>query len=203
MRLTKASVKHTLSDTKRSAVDDLVAILRLAYSGELAAALAYRGHWKSVSDAEDRRRIRQIEEEEWRHRDLVGAMLQDLGESPGRLREVRAWLIGRTLGLLCHVSGWLAPMYGAGKLESRNVKEYEAAARHALACGRDEWIDCLLTMAEVEWEHEAFFRSRVLSHRVGRRLPIWPAAPPKEAIRESFERDAQALRVPRLAITYA
>jgi Ubiquinone biosynthesis protein COQ7 len=203
MRLTKASVKHTLSDTRRSAVEDLVAILRLAYSGELAAALAYRGHWKSVSDAEDRQRIRQIEEEEWRHRDLVGAMLQDLGESPGRLREVRAWLIGRTLGLLCHISGWLAPMYGAGKLESRNVKEYEAAARHALACGRDEWIDCLLTMAEVEWEHEAFFRSRVLSHRVGRRLRIWPAPPPKEAIRESFERDAQALRIRRLVITCA
>jgi hypothetical protein len=48
-------------------------------------------------------------------------------------------------------------MYGAGKLESRNVKEYEVAARHAWACDRREWVDCLLTMAEVEWEHEAFF----------------------------------------------
>ena len=105
--------------------------------------------------------------------------------------------------LLCHVSGWLAPMYGAGKLESRNVREYETAARHALACGRDEWVDCLLTMAEVEWEHEAFFRSRVLSHRVGRRLRIWPALPPKEAIRESFERDAQALRGRRLTFAGA
>jgi Ubiquinone biosynthesis protein COQ7 len=194
MRLTKASVKPAPPDAKEAAIDDLVAILQLAYSGELAAALAYRGHWNSVSDAEDRQRIRQIEEEEWRHRDLVGAMLRDLGESPSRLREVRAWLIGRTLGILCHISGWLAPMYGAGKLESRNVREYEAAARHALACGRDEWVDCLLTMAEIEWEHEAFFRSRVLSHRVGRRLRIWPALPPKEVIRESFERDAQALR---------
>jgi hypothetical protein len=203
MYLTKASVKHAPPDTKVAAVDGLVAILQLAYSGELAAALAYRGHWKSVSDAEDRRRIRQIEEEEWHHRGLVGVMLRDLGESPGQLREARAWLIGRTLGLLCHVSGWLAPMYGAGKLESRNVREYEAAARHALACGRDEWVDCLLTMAEVEWEHEAFFRSRVLSHRVGRRLPIWPAPPPKEAIRESFERDVQALRGRRLTFACA
>jgi hypothetical protein len=203
MRLTKASVKHAPPDTKRAAVDDLVAILQLAYSGELAAGLAYRGHWKSVSNIEDRQRIREIEEEEWRHRDLVGAMLRDLGESPGRLREVRAWLIGRTLGLLCHFSGWLAPMYGAGKLESRNVREYEAAARHALASGRDEWVDCLLTMAEVEWEHEAFFRSRVLSHRVGRRLRIWPALPPKEAIRESFERDAQASRVRSLTFACA
>ena len=203
MRLRDASVNQAAHDSKRSAADDLVAILRLAYSGELAAALAYRGHWKSVSDAEDRRRIRQIEEEEWHHRGLVGNMLRDLGESPGKLREVRAWLIGRTLGLLCHVSGWLAPMYGAGKLESRNVREYEAAARHALVCGRDEWVDCLLTMAEVEWEHEAFFRSRVLSHRVGRRLRVWPALPPKEAIRESFERDAQALRGRRLTFASA
>src|SRR5262245_10267473 len=203
MYLMNASVKHAPPDAKVAAVNGLVSILRLAYSGELAAALAYRGHWKSVSDAEDRQRIRQIEEEEWRHNDLVGALLQHLVELPGRLREVRAWLIGQTLGLLCHISGWLAPMYGAGKLESRNVREYEAAARHALACGRDEWIDCLLTMAEVEWEHEAFFRSRVLSHRVGRRLRIWTAPPPKEAIRESFELDAQALRVRRLTITCA
>jgi demethoxyubiquinone hydroxylase (CLK1/Coq7/Cat5 family) len=203
MLLTKASVKHAPPDTKKAAAGDLVAILQLAYSGELAAALAYRGHWKSVSDIEDRRRIRQIEEEEWRHRSHVGAMLREMGESPGRLREARAWLIGRTLGLLCHISGWLAPMYGAGKLESRNVREYEAAARHALACGRDEWVDCLLTMAEVEWEHEAFFRSRVLSHRVGRRLRIWPALPPKEAIRDSFERDAQALKVRSLTFACA
>src|SRR5215813_13176438 len=192
MLLTKASAKHTLSDTKRSAVDDLVAILRLAYSGELAAALAYRGHWKSVSDAEDRQRIRQIEEEEWRHRSMVGDMLRDLGESPSRLREVRAWLIGRTLGLLCHISGWLAPMYGAGKLESCNIREYETAARHAWDCGRQEWCDCLLTMAEVEWEHEVFFRSRVLAHHFGRRLQLWAAPPPKETIRSSFERDVGA-----------
>jgi hypothetical protein len=62
------------------------------------------------------------------------------------------------LGLMCHISGWFAPMYGAGRLESRNIVEYETAARHALACGREDLIDCLLTMAEVEWEHEHYFR---------------------------------------------
>lgn len=45
-------------------VEALAAILRLAYSGELAAALAYRGHWKSVRDPDERARIRQIEEED-------------------------------------------------------------------------------------------------------------------------------------------
>jgi rubrerythrin len=165
---------------------ELVAVLRLAYSGELAAAYAYRGHWKSISNPEERERIQQIEEEEWHHRRLVGEMLAALGVSATAYAERRAWVIGRSLGLLCHVSGWLAPMYGAGKLESRNVREYEAAARHAHASGHEEWVDCLLTMAEVEWEHEAFFRCRVLSHWLGRRLPIWSAPPPKRAIRESF-----------------
>ena len=80
-------------------------------------------------------------------------------------------------------------MYGAGKLESRNVREYEAAARHAWGCGRREWVDCLLTMAEVEWEHEAFFRDRVLSRRLGRHLPMWAPLPPKRTIRESFDHE--------------
>ena len=89
-------------------VEKLAAILRLAYSGELAAALAYRGHWHSLRDSIDRSRIRQIEEEEWRHRDLVGGMLAKIGMDPSPARERRARAIGRTLGLLCHVMGWLA-----------------------------------------------------------------------------------------------
>ena len=165
----------------------LMALLQLACSGELGAALAYRGHWKSLPEGEDRRRIRAIEQEELHHRSRLREMLRELGAAPKRSREVRAWLIGRTLGLLCRVSGWLAPMYGAGKLESRNVREYEAAARHARDCGRHDWVDCLLTMAEVEWDHEAYFRGRVLSHRLGRRLRLWPVPPPRETIRHSFE----------------
>ena len=173
-----------MSDSSR-----LTALLRLAYSGERAAGYAYRGHWHSVSDPAEKRRIRTIEEEEWHHRALIGDMLAALGERPSPAREMRATIIGRVLGVLCHVSGWLAPMYGAGKLERRNVREYEAAARYARDCGRGEWVDCLLTMAEVEWEHEAYFRARVESHPLGRRLPLWPAPPPKEHIRSSFARE--------------
>ncbi len=172
-------------------LEPLAAILRLAYSGELAAALAYRGHWQSLTDPADRARIQQIEGEEWHHRELVGEMLDRIGMGPLPARERRAFAIGRTLALLCHVAGWLAPMYGAGKLERRNIKEYETAARLAITAGRPEFVDCLLGMAEVEWEHEAYFRSRVLSHRLGRRLPTWPAPPPKREIRASFEREFQ------------
>ena len=175
----------TVNDSRRK----LISLLQLAYSGELAAAYAYRGHWNSVRDANERDSIRSIEEDEWRHRKLVGEMLTTLAAAPDERRELRATIIGRVLGLLCHVMGWLAPMYGAGKLESRNIREYETAARHARDCDRADLIDCLLEMAEVEWEHELYFRSRVTEHFVGRRLPLWPQPPPKETIRTSLERE--------------
>jgi rubrerythrin len=168
----------------------LIGILQLAYSGELAAAYAYRGHWKSLSDPEERHRIEEIEAEEWHHRRLVGEMLRSLNAAPDPSRERRAAIIGRLLGLLCHVSGWLAPMYGAGRLESRNIREYETAARFAHECGRDDLIDCLLTMAETEWEHEHYFRSLVLQHSFAKQLPIWPAPPPKQTIRQPFASNA-------------
>ena len=173
------------TDTSR-----LVTILQLAYSGELAAAYAYRGHWKSLSDPGERARVREIEEEELHHRRLVGEMLKSLAAAPDKRRELRATVVGRTLGFLCHLSGWLAPMYGAGRLESKNIVEYETAARYARDCGRAEFVDCLLTMSEVEWEHEAFFRSCVLRHWFGKRMTIWPMPPPKTNIRESFAKES-------------
>jgi hypothetical protein len=117
---------------------------------------------------------------------LMGGILKGLGAGPRRGREVVFFVIGRTLGALCHVSGWLLPMYGAGRLERRNVKEYEDAAFYARGCGHDELIDCLLTMAEVEWEHERYFRAKVESHPWQRFLPLWPPLPPKEAIRSAL-----------------
>jgi hypothetical protein len=109
-----------------------------------------------------------------------------LETNPSRARELRATLVGRVLGALCHFTGWFAPMYGAGRLESHNIREYETAARYARDAGHDEFVDCLLTMAEVEWEHENYFRSRVLSRRLGKRLSIWPEPPAREMIRKSF-----------------
>jgi hypothetical protein len=114
-------------------------------------------------------------------------MLESLGAGPQKVREIRATVVGRMLGILCHLSGWFAPMYGAGRLESRNIVEYETAARYARGCGREDLIDCLLTMAEVEWEHEHYFRACVLRHRWSGKVSIWPEPPPKENIRRSFE----------------
>lgn len=174
----------------QSDLNNLVAILQLAYSGEMAAAYAYRGHWRSIREPEDRARIREIEEDEWHHRRLVGAMLTKLGCKPRKGREARAFIVGRLLGCLCHITGWLAPMYAAGRLESRNIREYEAAARFAAPSGHAEFVDCLLTMAEVEWEHERYFRSRVEGHRLSARLKLWPMPPAKEEIRRTFGEEA-------------
>lgn len=166
--------------------DRLIALLQKAYSGELAAALAYRGHWKSVKDEADRSRIRQIESEEWHHRDNVREMLSTLGVKPLRIREARAYLVGRLLGFLCGLTGAFAPLYAAGRLESRNIVEYENAAQFAIESGHSEFLECLLKMAEVEWEHEHYFRNRVLQHKLPRFLKLWPEPKRKSKLRQQF-----------------
>src|ERR1043166_8959993 len=120
-----AGANHTIAAMP---LEKLVRQLQGAYSGELAAGYAYRGHWHSVRDAAERERIRAIEAEEWHHRELVGAMLRDLGAAPSRKREAIFWCIGKAIAGLCHVGGWFIPMYGAGKLERHNIVEYEDAA---------------------------------------------------------------------------
>ena len=147
----------------------LIDILQGAYSGELAAGFAYRGHWKSVKNANERAAIKKIEHEEWLHRQRVGEMLASLGSGPRKLREAKLWMIGRTIGLSCHLIGWFLPMYFAGRLESGNVIEYEIAASHAGALGLSEFETDLLVMARVEKEHELFFLNVITGHRM---LPL-------------------------------
>ncbi|MGZ5476579.1 MAG: hypothetical protein ACXW29_09890, partial [Thermoanaerobaculia bacterium] len=76
---------------------------------------------------------------------------------------------------------------GAGRLESRNIVEYERAGAYAVVCGREDLIERLLGMAEVEWEHEDYFRHRVIGHRMLRLFPLWDVPPAKETIRDKYE----------------
>ncbi len=149
---------------------NLIRILQSAYSGEMAAAFAYRGHWKSLkTTAIERECIKQIEDEEWIHREEVGKWLEVLEAKPKKAREVVFWTLGKCLGNACFVSGWFFPMYFAGRLESGNVKEYEDAAGFARELEMSECFDELMEMARVEQEHEDFFRSVVAKHRL---LPL-------------------------------
>ena len=150
----------------------LIRILQAAYSGEMAA-FAYRGHWKTLREgAAERERIRQIEAEEWHHRENVRLWLEKLNAQPKRAREIVFWTIGRFLGNACFVSGWFLPMYFAGRLESGNVKEYEDAAAFAGEIGLKDCQIEMLEMARVELEHEIFFRQTVAKHKL---LPLMKA----------------------------
>jgi rubrerythrin len=171
---------------QRDPRSELIRVLRSACSGELAAGHAYRGHWKSVRNAEERARLQQIESEEWHHRELVRSLLAELGVTPHPIRESIFWMIGHAIAVLCRIGGWFVPMYGAGRLERSNIVEYEDAARFAADCGHTEMLDCLLTMAEVEWEHERFFREKIAGHRLLRIVPAWSVPPPKESIRARY-----------------
>ena len=144
--------------------EQLIRILQGAYSGELAAGFAYRGHWKSLKYSAERAKIQQIENEEWVHRENVGRMLAHLNASPRKILELKLRAIGRTIGAACHVIGWFLPMYFAGRLESGNVEEYESAAFHAGKLGLSDFQSDLMVMAKVERDHELFFLSVVAGH---------------------------------------
>lgn len=172
----------------------LIRVLQGAASGELAAGYAYRGHARSVRDPKEKQRLREIEADEWHHRELVLELLRQLGAKPQPLREAAFFCIGNVIAFLCLVGGWFMPMYGAGRLERSNIVEYEHAARLALLCGRVEMLDCILEMAEVEWEHERFFRETLAGNAMLRFLPMWSTPPPKEAIRAPFMEQLEGRR---------
>ncbi len=155
--------------TPITARQNLIRILQNAYSGEVAAAYAYRGHWKSLKGCPEMKQIKKIEAEEWDHRRRVGEWLEKLDAKPRPVREKVFWTVGRTLGFTCHLSGWFMPMYFAGRLESQNSAEYEEAAAFAKELEMPDCVEDLLDMARVEVEHEVFFRETVAGHRL---LPI-------------------------------
>jgi rubrerythrin len=183
----------------------LTRLLQLAYSGELAATRAYLGHRHSLSDPAERAMLARIIREEIRHRHCLLGMLAELGSAPDPLRERKMNLVGRLISFFCLFGGWFLPMYGAAKLEAANVGEYETAARLAHAAGFHDFCDALLEMAEVEWDHERYFREKAMTHALWRVMPKWSVPPPRAGIRATFEefasddaRELPALRVPLL-----
>lgn len=162
-----------------SAHNSLICLLRAAHAGERAAALAYVGHARSLRDPVERETVARIGAEEIAHRARVGEMLAELGGAPSAVREGIFTAIGRTLSLFCYVTGWYCPMYGAGWIERRNIQEYVDAAAFAVQAERTDFADELLEMARVEWDHEQYFRAKVLTHPLRHLLRVWRAPPPR------------------------
>jgi len=148
----------------------LVRLLQDAHAGELAAAYAYRAHWKSLRRRpEARAEIRRIEGAEWHHREGVARMLTQLESRPRPWREVGMASIGRSFGLLCFVTGFFGPMYMAGRLEAMNVGQYAEAGGHAAVLGLDGFTSELEAMRVEEDRHERFFGDQIRRHRL---LPL-------------------------------
>ena len=173
----------------------LVRLLQNAYSGERAAAYAYRGHAASVSNLQEKTEIINIEKEEWEHRACIKEMLFTLGSKPRISRELLMGFIGCVIYCFCRVGGWFnlfnfgwyMSMYGAGKLEQSNINEYDVAARKAIQCNRQIFVADLIHMAEIEWDHENYFRSKVLESRWSKIIKPWTFPASRESTRKNIE----------------
>lgn len=189
-KLRKSLVEHSKTTSKAK----LIRLLQNAYSGEKAAAYAYRGHSLSVTDPQEREEIRKIEQDEWDHRQCIGEMLKSLQARPRVSREFLMSIIGISIYSICRLGGWFnignlgwyMSMYGAGKLEQGNIIEYEIGAREAIACNEHRFVEDLIHMAEVEWDHELYFRSKALSSRWKKLIKIWMAPPARESGRQAI-----------------
>lgn len=148
----------------------LIKLLRLAYSAEKAAAFAYIGHAGSVHNAEEKVAIRQIEMDEWQHRDTVLSIMRQYDISPSRYFEIKYHIIGRIISASCYVIGWFMPYYFAGRLESGNVCEYFVMMRYFNEIGITAHDEVLYEMGLKEKEHEVYFQKSLQNNRL---LPLF------------------------------
>jgi hypothetical protein len=175
--------------SKEKAKAALIRLLQNAHAGEKAAANAYYGHANSlfIKSENERNEILKIYSEELHHRARLRVFLNQLHAQPRLLREIQMWLIGAVIALLSYFGTWLIPMYGAGKLERSNIGEYEVAARLALLADEQSLVDELLHFAEIEWDHEFYFRKKVETHKLYSWLPMWSYPKPRAEIRAAYQ----------------
>lgn len=148
----------------------LVKLLKLAYSAEKAAAFAYIGHAGSVKNADQKAAIRQIELDEWQHRESVLSIMQRYDILPSRYYEIKYPIIGTIISYSCYVIGWFMPYYFAGRLESGNVCEYFVMMRYFNDVGITEHDEVLYEMGMKEKEHEVYFQKSLENNRL---LPLF------------------------------
>lgn len=144
----------------------LVKLLKKAYSAEKAAAYAYQGHAGSVRNKIEKIAIRQIEEDEWKHRSEVLEIMKYYNIEPSRWFEIRYAIIGKIISGSCYVIGWFMPFFFAGKLESGNVCEYFKAKQYFNALGIHQWDQVLYDMGIKEKEHEVYFLDKIKKSKV-------------------------------------
>ncbi len=149
---------------------ELVDLLKRAYSAEKAAAFAYIGHAASVKDPEEKKAIKQIEIDEWNHRDEVLKLMNQYNVPISNYYEFKFHLIGKLISASCFVIGWFMPFYFAGRLESGNVCEYFRMKQYFNSLGIKEHDVILYEMGIKEKEHEVYFLEQI---KTSKALPIF------------------------------
>lgn len=145
---------------------ELVDLLQMAYSAEKAAAFAYQGHAASVKDPEQKKAIRQIEIDEWNHRQEVLAIMNEYNIPVSRYYEFRFHVVGKIISGSCFVIGWFMPFYFAGRLESGNVCEYFRMKQFFNALGITKHDHILYEMGIKEKEHEVYFLEKIRNRKL-------------------------------------
>ncbi len=144
----------------------LVDLLQMAYSAEKAAAFAYQGHAGSVKDKAEKAAIRQIELDEWVHRQEVLGIMRQYGIPVSKTYEIRFHIVGKLISFSCYVIGWFMPYYFAGRLESGNVCEYFRMMHYFHELGITEHNQILYEMGIKEKEHEVYFLNKIKNKRL-------------------------------------
>jgi rubrerythrin len=142
----------------------LIHLLQNAHAGERAAAIAYSGNCRILKIDEEIATIKQIEADEWRHRDELREILRKLNAKPRALREFVFLTIGTIISLGCHFCRRFFALYFAGIIERSNVEEYQQALELAEIVDLKEFMPCFLDMKETEIRHEEILRKMVSEH---------------------------------------
>ena len=149
---------------------ELIDLLQRAYSAEKAAAFAYIGHAASVSNIDAKAAIRQIELDEWHHRQQV-LKIMDIYDIPiSKKYERNFHLLGRSISASCYVIGRFMPFYFAGRLESGNVCEYFRMMHFFHELGIEVHDQVLYDMGIKEKEHEEYFLEQIEKDKL---LPLF------------------------------
>jgi rubrerythrin len=154
------------SKEKVRAHKKLVRLMQMAYSAEKAAAFAYIGHAGAVKKADEKKAIRQIEIDEWNHRDEVMTLMKQYDVPVSNYFEIRFHIIGKIISASCYVIGWFMPFYFAGRLESGNVCEYFRMKQYFNSLGITEHDQVLYEMGIKEKEHEVYFLEQIKSNKL-------------------------------------
>ncbi len=139
----------------------LIKLLQKAYSAEKAAAFAYQGHAASVKDTEAKSAIKQIEIDEWEHREEVLKIMSMYNIPVSKFNEIKFHIIGKIISYSCFIIGRFMPYYFAGRLESGNVCEYFKMMHYFHALGITSHDEILYQMGIKEKEHEVYFLEKV------------------------------------------